>query len=57
MTLSTYLRGMKKVHHFCVLQPFSWATAHCLGFNGDLQGIWQYVHFGEEWQKTHSFAF
>jgi hypothetical protein len=27
-----------------------------LGFHGDLQGIWQSVHFGEESQKTHHFC-
>jgi hypothetical protein len=26
-----------------------------VGFHGDLQGIWQYVHFGDEWQKNSLF--
>jgi hypothetical protein len=34
------LRGMTKSSSFLCFRPFSWATAHCLGFNGDLHGIW-----------------
>jgi hypothetical protein len=51
VTLRTFLRGTTKNWPFCVLGPFLWAIARCFGVH--LQGIWQSIHFREEWEKTH----
>jgi hypothetical protein len=55
-TLYMFERHDKKTHCFCVYGCFHKLLPTVLGFQADLQGPWQLVHFLEGSQKTRHFC-